>query len=111
MAHEIVRRGATPTGTKMQIEDWTGVFDFEGSMPFKLAAYAPITNLAALDRQSRYWFHDSVYMRVCFEFPTIGECTRAFEACESGAAKLADYVGHAGAQDRGKNYINAVDLN
>lgn len=108
--HEITRRGTTPTGTKIQIEDWSGVYSFDGFVPYTLAAYAPITDLAALDEHGRYWFANSDRMRVCFDFSSMGECARAFEACESGAATLADYLEHAGAQDRARNYINAVDL-
>ncbi len=75
-----------PCGTKIQIEDWNGEYDF---MPFAstLAAY-PISKV---DINGEFFPKRNKKFRASFNFDNEEEAKQAFNGLESGANKLIDF--------------------
>lgn len=95
---KVIERATTPNGIEIQIEDWSGDYDFM-AYAGTIAAY-PIAQESSVNT-----FEPKIgqKFRLSFDFTSTKEAATCFEQLKTGKKRLTDF-----ASDKDKKYLREV---
>jgi len=90
-----------PSGTKVQVEDWSSDYPGLHGVEDVLAAYPEVIGQHGMSSFERKLFEIDRPMRVTFQFEDSMACKAAYEKLVGGDATLADFEDCVAASSRG----------